>query len=62
MVCTSRQLKFELIKDYNTKIGLNIFANKFYPLNGLISLDCLNLEFVHFKKIMKIQFLKYGKT
>ena len=62
MVCTRRQLKFEIIKDFNCKVGLNTTANKLYPLNGKIGLDFLNLKYVHFKKIMKIQFLKYGKT
>ena len=28
----------------------------------LISLESLNLSFVHFKKLMKIQFLKNGRT
>ena len=37
-------------------------ANKFYCISDLIGMDFLNLGFVHFKKIMKIQFLKYGKT
>ena len=37
-------------------------GNKFYHVNRLIGLDKLNLGFIHFKKIMKIQFLKYGKT
>ena len=62
MVCTSRQLKFEILRSFNTKIGLNTTANKLYPLNGKIGLDFLNLGFVQYKKIMKVQFLKYGKT
>ena len=37
-------------------------ANKFYALSNLISLGMPNLTFVHFKKLEKIQFLKYGKT
>ena len=62
MVCTRRQLKFEIIRNFNSKIGLNTTADKLYPLNGKIGLDFLNLGCVHYKKIMKIQFLKYGKT
>ena len=44
------------------KIGMNTTANKFYCITDLIGLDQLNLSFVHFKKLAKIQFLKYGKT
>ena len=62
ITCSRRQLKFELIKNNNCKIGLNTTANKLYPLNNLIGLELLNNSFVHFKKLMKIQFLKYGKT
>ena len=62
IVCSRRQLKFQILRNFNTKIGLNTTANKLYHLNDLISFDLLNLTFVHFKKIMKIPFLKYGKT
>ena len=62
MVCTRRQLKFEILRHFNSKIGLNTLANKLYPLNGKIGLEFLNLGFVQYKKIMKVQFLKYGKT
>ena len=34
--------------------------NKLFHLTKLFGLDKLNLSFVHYKKIMKIQFLKYG--
>ena len=34
---------------------------KFYLINKEISLDALNLSFVHFKKLMKYQYLKYEK-
>ena len=57
-----RQLKFEIFRDFRGKIGMNTTANKFYHISKLIGLDSLNLKFVHFKKIAKIQFLKYGKT
>ena len=62
MVCTQRQLRFEMIWNFNVKIGMNTTANKFYHINKLISLDMLNLKFVHFKKLAKFQFLKYGQT
>ena len=62
MVCTRRQLRFEIIKDNRFKIGMNSVLNKFYHINKEISLDSLNLAFVHFKKLMKFQYLKYGKT
>ena len=62
VICTRRQLNFEVIKNNNYKIGLNTTGNKFYHINKQIGLDKLNLSYVHFKKITKIQFLKYGKT
>ena len=62
MICTGRQLSIKTFKNNKSKIGLNTTANKIYPLNGLISFDSLNLGFVHFKKLMKIQFLKNGNT
>ena len=60
--CGGRQLKFEIIRNFKGKIGMNTTANKFFHISKLIGLDLLNLKFVHFKKIIKIQFLKYGKT
>ena len=62
IICTSRQLSFQIFKNCNTKIGMNTTANKLHHISGLVGLDMLNLSFVHFKKIAKIQFLKYGKT
>ena len=62
MVCGRRQLKFELIRLFNGKIGMNTTANKFYHISKLVGLDLLNLKFVHYKKVVKLQFLKYGKT
>ena len=41
---------------------MNTTANKLYHVNNLIGLDMLNLKFVHFKKLAKLQFLKNGKT
>ena len=62
MICTRRQLKFQVFKNCNGKIGMNTTANKLYYLNNYLSLDILNLGFVHFKKLLKIQFLKNGST
>ena len=62
IVCTGRQLNFEIIRSNRNKIGMNCISNKFYHVSKLISLNSLNLSFVHFKKLMKIQFLKNGKT
>ena len=62
IVCTSRQLNFEILRDNRSKIGMNTFSNKFYHISKMISLNNLNLSFVHYKKIMKIQFLKNGRT
>ena len=61
IVCT-RQINFEIIRNNKRKIGMNTISNKFYQISKLISLDCLRLTFIHFKKIMKIQFLRNGKT
>ena len=62
IICTSRQLTFEVTRSNVFKIGMNTRSNKFYHLNKLIRLDNLNLGFVHLKKLMKLQFLKFGKT
>ena len=61
IVCTGRQIKFEILRNFNSKIGLNTLANKLYPLNGKMDLIFLDMGFVQYKKIMKVQFLKYGK-
>ena len=62
IICTRRQLNFEIFKNNTYKIGMNTTGNKFNHVNKQIGLDKLNLSFVHYKKIMKIQFLKYGNT
>ena len=62
IICTRRQLKFEVIRSNGNKIGMNTLSNKFYHISKQISLDSLNLGFIHFKKLMKIQFLKNGRT
>ena len=41
---------------------MNTTTYKLYHLNNLIGLNMLNLKFVHFKKLAKIQFLKNGKN
>ena len=62
MTITSRQTSFIIFKNNSTKIGMNTTANKFYQLTGKIALNSLGFTFVHFKKLMKTQFLKYGNT
>ena len=49
-------------KKKEKRIGMNTNSNKLYHVNKLIGWDKLNFTFVHFKKLMKIQFLKYGST
>ena len=58
-IFTSRQMNFQILRNNRRKIGLNTTVNKLYHLNNLIGLERLNLGFVHFKKMAKIQFLKY---
>ena len=60
IICSRRQITFELYKNNTYRIGMNTSANKFYHINKLIGLDKFNLSFVHFKKLMKIQFIKNG--
>ena len=62
IICTGRQLKFEVVRSNRSKIGMNTLANKFYHISKMIGLDLLNLTFVHYKKLMKFQFLKNGRT
>ena len=62
MILSSRQLNFQILRNNRRKIGLNTTANKLYHLNNQIGLERLNLNFAHFKKLSKIQFLKYGNT
>ena len=45
MICTRGQTTFELIRDNNSKIGMNTTENKFYCLTGKISLLALNYTF-----------------
>ena len=60
--CSTRQLNFEIERNNAFKIGMNTTSNKFNSLSKMISLGLLNLTFVHYKKLAKLQFLKYGKT
>ena len=62
IICTGRQLKFKIFRNNHLKIGMNTTANKLHCVSDLIGLDLLNLGFLHFKKLAKIQFLKFGKT
>ena len=61
-VCTSRQLRFKIFRNNKLKVGLNMPTNKLYCISDMVSYDMLNLGFTHFKKLAKIQFLKFGKT
>ena len=49
------------VKQIVTKKRQNVWLD-LYHITKLISLDVLNHEFVDFKKLMKVQFLKNGKT
>ena len=62
IICTSRQINFQILRKFRMKIGLNTTTNKVHLLNNMIGLKMLNLRFVHNKKLVKSQFLKYGKT
>ena len=59
---TRRQLTFDIYRNNSLRIGMNTNSNKFYHVNKLIGWDKLNFTFVHFKRLMKVQFLKYGPT
>ena len=61
-ICTGRQLRFRTYRNNKSKIGMNTTANKFHCLTDLIGFDTLNLSFLKFKKLAKIQFLKFGHT
>ena len=62
IVCPCRLTLFRIFKTNNYKIGLNTTANKLFCLNDLIMLDSISYDFIHYKRIMKVQFFKYGKT
>ena len=62
VVCTRRQVMFELHRNNRTKIGMNAIENKLYHINKLIVMDKLVWSYPLYKKQMKIQFLKFGNT
>ena len=62
IICNRRQINFQVMRKFNTKIGMNTTANKLYQLNNMIGLALLNFKFVHYKKLIKVQFLKNGRT
>ena len=62
VVCTSRQVMFELHRTNQSKIGMNCTVNKLYHISKLIVLDKLKYSYPLFKKHMKLQFLKFGNT
>ena len=61
VVCTGRQLRFQILRNLKSKIGMNETANKLYYINNLISLDMLGFCFVHLKKISKDSVFKVWK-
>ena len=62
IICTRRQVLFQIFRNSNCKIGFNTTANKLFYLNNKIGLEQLNQNFIRFKGTAKIQFLKYGRT
>ena len=62
VVCTSRQVMFELHRTNQSKIGMNCNVNKLYHVSKLIVLDKLNWSYPRYKKHMKLQFLNFGNT
>ena len=48
LICTTRQLNFQIIKNNHRKIGLNTTANKLYHLNNSIGLVLFNLTLQNF--------------
>ena len=62
IICTRRQITFQIFKNNSLKIGMNTTANKLYQLSNLISLEQLNRTFYQYKILAKVQFLKYGNT
>ena len=51
IVCTRRQLNFEIIRNNKTKIGMNTISNKFFHISKLVSLDLLNISHDTLKKL-----------
>ena len=51
-----------MFRNNERKIGYNTTANKLSPLSNQITLKHLNLSYPQFKKLAKLQFLKFGRT
>ena len=62
MICTRRQIIFELFRTNKSKIGINSNENNFYHINKLIVMEKLNWSIPLFKKHMKMQFLTFENT
>ena len=62
IICTRRQINFQIFRINKLKIGINTTANKLSNLNNMIALENLNLNKAQFKRFAKSQFLKYGST
>ena len=62
IISAPRQLTFETFRNNRCKIGMNTRVNKLYHVRKIISIESLNLKFVHYKKLMKFQFKKNGNT
>ena len=56
-IFTSRQTTFMAFKSNNTKVGLNLLANRLSTLNGKIPFDWLNQSLTSFKIKCKSLFL-----
>ena len=46
LICTRRQVLFQIFRNSNCKIGLNFTANKLFYLNNKIGLEQLNQNFI----------------
>ena len=62
IICTRRQINFQIFRINKLKIGINTTANKLSHLNKLIALEKLNHNKAQFKRFAKSKFLKYGST
>jgi hypothetical protein len=54
---TSRQTNFNIRKNNQLMVAMNILNNRFYELNNVIPLDWLNMSIDHFKISFKNLFL-----
>ena len=59
IICTGRQLRFQIFRNHNSKIGMT--ANKLSCITNEIGFEMQNLLYEHYKKLVKIQFLEYGR-